>query len=121
MHQGGQGDAGTYHIAAEGMTKPVWVGLGYLAAESVMAKKGAQSSGSHRASAMAALERYEQCGRVRQRPLQVEIVLQDLQGIGGKGHEALLASLAEDVKAGFGQREILELELQDFAGAQAVE
>ena len=47
--------------------------------------------------------------------------MQDLQGVGGQGHETLLMTLAENFKPSFGEREILQLELKHFAGAQAVE
>jgi len=47
----------------------------------------------------------------------MEIVLEDLKGLGGQGHDALFTTLAKDAKVGFGEREILQLELEHFAGA----
>jgi hypothetical protein len=47
----------------------------------------------------------------------VEIVLEDLKGLGGQGHDALSTTLAKDAKVGFGEREIFQLELEHFAGA----
>src|SRR6516164_7372303 len=120
MHQSGQGHAGAHHIGSEGMTKPVGVGLRDPAAESVMAKQGAQSGGGHGVSTMAAFERNKQSRRVGQRSFQMQVVFENSESVGWQGHEAFLPSLAEDVETSFGKGQVLQLELEDFERAQAV-
>src|SRR5215469_13346944 len=51
----------------------------------------------------------------------MQVVFEDLESVGGQGHEAFLTSLADDVKASFGEGQVLQLELEHFAGAQAIE
>src|SRR6516164_3453198 len=51
----------------------------------------------------------------------MQVVFEDLKSVGGQGHEAFLPSLAEDMETSFGEGQVLQLELEDFARAQAVE
>ena len=50
----------------------------------------------------------------------MEVILEDLKSVSCEGQETLLAALAQDVEARFGEQEILQLELKDLARAQAV-
>src|SRR5215472_12483338 len=86
-----------------------------------MAKQGAQSGGGHGVSTMAAFERNKQSVRVGQRSFQMQVVFEDLESVAGQRQEALLTSLAEDVETSFGEGQVQQLELEDFAGAQAIE
>src|SRR5207302_9367209 len=54
-------------------------------------------------------------------PLAAELVLEGLDDISRWRHEAFLVALAEDTKVCFGEGEIFELELKNFAGAQAIQ
>jgi hypothetical protein len=47
----------------------------------------------------------------------VKVVLEDLEGIGRQRQDALLAAFAENTEACVGRRQILQLELEDFARA----
>src|SRR5215813_5131585 len=51
----------------------------------------------------------------------MQVVFEDLESVGGQGHKALLTPLADDMKTSFGEGQVLQLELEDFAGAQAIE
>ena len=87
----------------------------------MMAEQGAESGRGHGLSTMAAFEADEQRKRVSVRPLQPQIILQDVDDWLGQRQESLLVSLTEDAHLCRGQLEILELNGEHFTGPQAIE
>ena len=103
VHESRQRDSGPHHVGSERMTKPMGIGLWNLAPFSVMAKQRAETGGRHRLSPVAALERDEQRGRVRQGSLQVKVPLQGRDGVRRQRQDSFLIALALDADLSFRQ------------------
>jgi hypothetical protein len=56
MLESGQGNARTHHVSAEGMPKPMRVGVGDAAAQTMMPKERAEPGEAHRLSTLTALQ-----------------------------------------------------------------
>ena len=87
----------------------------------MMPEQRAESGGSQGPPALAAFEGNEQSRRVGERPFQTQILVEDLDDFRGQWQNALLVSLAENPHLRIGQLEILKLESQNFAGAEAIQ
>ena len=78
LHEGWQADAGTHHIRGEGVSKAVRIGNFDAGSLAMMAKQRAQPRGGHAGATSGALQRNEQSiGRLR-RPLQPQIMIEQL-------------------------------------------
>ena len=121
MLQRGHGDAGTNHVGAKRVPQAMGVDLVNLTVVAMMAEQRAETGGSQRPAALAAFEGNEQSRGVGERSFETEIWIEDLDEFRRQWQNALLVCFAEDAQLGVGQLEILQLESEDFAGAQAIE
>ncbi len=87
----------------------------------MMAEQRAEPNGRHGPTPAAAFQGNEQGGGVGERSFQAQIFFQDLDNFLRQRQDALLVSFAEHPHLRFGQLEILELQSQNFTGAQSVQ
>jgi len=86
-----------------------------------MAEQRTQSGGGHGAAALGTFEGDEQSGRVGERPLDPQIVLEGLDGFAGQGQKTFLVAFAEYQDLRFGKSQVFQPQIEDFAGAESIE
>jgi hypothetical protein len=121
MLQGGQGDAGSHHIRAERVAKPMRVCGGNPAARAMVTEQRAESGGSHGLSSPRAFQANKQGRHIGRWPFQAEIGSEDLNDLCRQRQDALPVAFAENSHLGIGQFEILKLKGEDLARAQTIE
>src|SRR5260370_42606019 len=94
MLQGGEGDAVAYHVSSKGVSQPVWIGVGDLAAPAMMAEQRAEPNGRHGPTPAAAFQGNEQGGGVGERSFQAQIFFQDLDNFLRQRQDALRVSFS---------------------------
>jgi len=121
VHQRRQTEAVAQHVSGEGMTKSVWVGFGQIGDAAVMAEQGPQPGGCHSGSAGAPLEDHKQWRTAVGGPLQEQVMIQQLDGLWSQRQPAQFVSLAAHAHLRFGKQQVLTVECEHFARAQAIQ
>ena len=120
-HQSGYGNAGTDHVGAKSVAKPMRVGVDSLSRAAMVTKQRTQSGGSHRLATPPAFEREKQEERIRSRSFEFEIPRNNPNDLICQGQNPLSVPFATNEDLAFGKPQIFEPELDRFMRTQAVE
>jgi len=103
------------------MAKAVRIGVGDVAASTMMPEQGTETGRGHGLTAPRAFQRDEQGGRVGRRTLQPQIGFEGMDEVLGQREKTLLAAFAQDSYLGRSELEIFQFQSEHFTGAQTDE
>jgi len=121
--QSSQAHARSGHIASEGVSKPVGIGMPNAGDSSFVAKQPPQSLKGHRHSALRSLERQKHLGFLvfvfPNGPLPINIKVYQFKNCFRKWNKPLLSSFAKNTNRIGNRVDVLKLKREDLTGSEA--